>query len=110
MVVGKALGALGAVVLALGLMAPGSADPARKDATLRMTVNGGYDAYVGGQGLTLTGQLPTTGVRRIWLERHMNRPGDDWTKVEDLPYRGQTPTGSAASASTPAPRSRTARG
>ncbi|GAB3195753.1 hypothetical protein GCM10027062_03370 [Nocardioides hungaricus] len=90
MVVGKALGALVAVVLALGLMAPGSADPARKDATLRMTVNGGYDAYVGGQGLTLTGQLPTTGVRRIWLERHMNRPGDDWTKVEDLPYRGQT--------------------
>lgn len=91
MILGKLLSALGAVVLAVGLMAPGSAhEPARKSAGLRMTINGGYGSYVGGQGLTLTGQLPKAGVRKIWLERHMNRPGDAWTKVEDLPYRGTT--------------------
>jgi hypothetical protein len=92
MIVRNTLGALGAVVLALGLMvAPGAAEqPARRAATLTMTINGGYDAYVGGQGVTLTGRLPKAGVRKIWLERHMNRPGDVWTKVEDLPYRGTT--------------------
>ena len=91
MVMGKLLSALGAVVLAVGSMAPGSADePARREARLTMTINGGYDSYVGGQGLTLTGQLAKAGERRIWLERHMNRPGDEWTRVEDLPYRGTT--------------------
>ena len=91
MVKGRMLAALGAVVLALALMAPGAAEePARKAASLRMTINGGYSTYVGGQGLTLSGQLPKAGVRKIWLERHMNRPGDAWTKVEDLPYRGTT--------------------
>ena len=87
----KALGALGAAALSLALMAPGVAEePERRAASLTMTVNGGYGSYVGGQGVTLTGQLPKSGVRKIWLERHMNRPGDDWTKVEDLPYRGTT--------------------
>jgi hypothetical protein len=82
---------VGAAVLALGLMPPGAArEPNRKAAGLKMVINGGYDSYVGGQGLTLVGQLPETGVRKIWLERHMGRTGDDWTKVEDLPYRGTT--------------------
>lgn len=88
---GKLWSALGAIALAVGLMAPGAADePTRKAASLKMVINGGYDSYVGGQGITLTGQLPKAGVRKIWLERHMNRPGDAWTKVEDLPYRGTT--------------------
>lgn len=94
MTVKKRLGALGAAgcaaVLALGLMTPGSAQEARRAASLKMTVNGGYDSYVGGQGVTLTGQLPKAGVRKIWLERNMNRPGSTWTKIEDLPYRGTT--------------------
>lgn len=94
MVIRKSLLALGAAlgvaVLTLGLLTPGAAEPGRKAASLKMTINGGYSSYIGGQGLTLTGQLPTTGVRKIWLERHMNRPGDDWTKVEDLPYGGTT--------------------
>ncbi len=91
MVLGKVLSVVGAVVLTVGLTTPGSAEePARRAASLTMTVNGGYGSYVGGQGLTLTGQLPKAGVRKIWLERHMNRPGDAWTTVEDLPYRGTT--------------------
>ena len=82
--------AMSAAVLALGLLTPGSAEEARKAAALEMVINGGYDSYVGGQGITLVGQLPTTGKRKIWLERHMGRTGDAWTKVEDLPYRGVT--------------------
>lgn len=90
--------ALGAAVLPLGLMVPSGAaaeEPARQAASLRMTVNGGFNAYVGGQGVTLSGQLPKAGVRKIWLERNMNRPGSTWTRIEDLPYRGTTnPDGS----------------
>lgn len=84
---------LGVAVLPLGLVAPGGAaaeESARKAASLKMVVNGGYDSYVGGQGITLTGQLPKAGVRTIWLERNMNRPGSTWTRIEDLPYRGTT--------------------
>lgn len=101
----KTLGALGAglvaVVLAAGLMAPvtsnaagadgvtGSAERRAGSLSARPTSSSNA-AYVGGQGITLTGRLPKAGVRKIWLERHMNRPGDAWTKVEDLPYRGKT--------------------
>lgn len=89
--IGKLLSALVIAVLALSALSPGAATgSARKAASLKMIINGGYKTYVGGQGLTLTGQLPKAGVRKIWLERHMNRAGDAWTKVEDLPYRGTT--------------------
>ncbi|NYJ03283.1 hypothetical protein HNR19_003981 [Nocardioides thalensis] len=38
--------------------------------------------YYAGQGVRFSGTLPERGVRRVWLEFHMNRPGDRWTRVE----------------------------
>ena len=37
--------------------------------------------YVGGQAITFTGSLGVSGVRRIGLQLHMNRPGDTWFAV-----------------------------
>lgn len=37
--------------------------------------------YYAGQGVRFSGRLPQRGVRRVWLEFHMNRPGDHWTRV-----------------------------
>lgn len=55
---------------------PGAA-AARQAATLEI----GPDQYYAGQGVQFTGSLPRTGIREIWLEFHMNRPGDAWTVV-----------------------------
>ncbi len=38
-------------------------------------------SYVAGQAVTFTGKLPVSGVRRIHLQLHMNRPGDSWFGV-----------------------------
>src|SRR5687768_15803058 len=50
---------------------------ARQTATLQI----GADEYYAGQGVLFTGSLPRAGARRIWLEFHMNRPGDVWTAI-----------------------------
>ena len=64
-------------------------------ATLKVTVRGGYSSYYGGQGVLLTGRLPVRGVRTVWVEHHMNRPGDRWVQADPPLYRGKTkPNGS----------------
>ncbi|HET7736531.1 MAG TPA: fibronectin type III domain-containing protein [Nocardioidaceae bacterium] len=40
--------------------------------------------FYGGQALTFTGSLGSAGTRTIWLEYHMNRAGDSWTRVEEF--------------------------
>lgn len=44
-------------------------------------------AYVGGQAITFTGNLGVSGVRRITLQQHMNRPGDTWFPVRGFSDR-----------------------
>lgn len=39
--------------------------------------------FYGGQGLRFTGNIGRAGKTRIWLEYHMGRPGDRWTRIED---------------------------
>ncbi|HYU84008.1 MAG TPA: hypothetical protein VEK80_04320 [Kribbellaceae bacterium] len=38
--------------------------------------------YYGGQAVRYSGRLGSGGVRKIWLEYNMNRPGDKWTRIE----------------------------
>jgi len=44
-------------------------------------------AYVGGQAVTFTGSLGVSGVRKISLQQHMNRPGDRWFPVRGFSGR-----------------------
>lgn len=39
-------------------------------------------AFYGGQAVTFTGTLGSGGTQQIWLEFHMGRPGDVWTRIE----------------------------
>lgn len=81
-------------VLGSALIAPATLSSADAAAipgpSLSFSPNGGYAhaSYVGGQGLTLRGSLGVPGVRPIWIQSNMNRPGDAWTRVEG--YRGTT--------------------
>lgn len=38
--------------------------------------------YVGGQAVTFQGNLGVNGARRIWLQGHMGRPGDHWSRID----------------------------
>lgn len=63
---------------------PSSGSPTAPHA--RQALRGGSlatspSAYVGGQAITFTGNLGVSGVRRIALQLHMNRPGDRWFGV-----------------------------
>lgn len=64
------------VALALST-APGSSE-ARQDGSLTISP----DRYYGGQGITFKGNIGTGGKRSIWLEFHMGRAGDEWTRIE----------------------------
>lgn len=78
------------VAAGLSLLAPSaSSDPsgppppappaaARKAGNLSISPN----HYYGGQGLVFSGNIGKLGKTRIWLEFHMDRPGDQWTKIE----------------------------
>lgn len=44
-------------------------------------------AYVGGQAVTFTGSLGVSGKRRITMQQHMNRPGDNWFAVRGFAGR-----------------------
>lgn len=57
--------------------APGSSE-ARQDGTLSISPG----EFYGGQGVTFKGNIGTSGKRPIWLEFHMGRKGDDWTRIE----------------------------
>ncbi|MGB0099708.1 MAG: hypothetical protein WBP61_05445, partial [Nocardioides sp.] len=94
---------LGTAALGLGLLVPAApADPGTSRsgttvlaATARVAPGAKLEvatkgSYVGGQALKLVGSLGVPGVRRIWIERHMNRASDQWMTVEHLGYRGKT--------------------
>jgi hypothetical protein len=55
------------------------------------TISGSLDVspsrYVGGQAVTFEGRLGISGVRKIWLQSYMGRPGDEWTRVEGFHSR-----------------------
>ncbi|QIK75935.1 hypothetical protein [Nocardioides piscis] len=38
-------------------------------------------SYVGGQAITFSGNIGTSGKRKVTLQLHMNRPGDNWFGV-----------------------------
>ncbi len=57
--------------------------------------------YVGGQAIAFTGSLGVSGVRRITLQQHMNRPGDRWFPVRG--FSGQTRADGRFSFAFPAP-------
>ena len=59
------------------------------------------DTYVGGQAITFTGSLGVSGVRRIGLQLHMNRPGDKWFAVRG--FSGNTAADGSFSFAFPAP-------
>lgn len=50
------------------------------------TIAGSLDVtprnFYAGQAVTFEGDLGSPGRRQIWLEFHMNRPGDSWTRIE----------------------------
>ncbi|MEJ7794205.1 MAG: hypothetical protein WKF50_01530 [Nocardioides sp.] len=66
----------GAVSLAL-IASPGASNAA--GASLQATPGSGY---VGGQAMHFTGNIGQTGTRKIQMQFHMNRPGDEWSPVE----------------------------
>jgi len=50
------------------------------------TIAGSLDVtprnFYAGQAVTFEGELGSPGRRQIWLEFHMNRPGDAWTRID----------------------------
>jgi hypothetical protein len=50
-------------------------------ATVRGSLTVSPRVYVGGQAVTFQGNMGVTGVRKIWLQSHIGRPGDEWTRV-----------------------------
>ncbi|MGN0121281.1 MAG: hypothetical protein ACI39M_27815, partial [Streptomyces albidoflavus] len=69
--------ALAAALLTVGTLTPAQATAA--DAAL--TITPGEGSYTGGSLFTLTGSLGVAGRRAIVVQRHMNRPGDQWRDV-----------------------------
>lgn len=57
--------------------APGSSE-ARQAGNLSISPK----EFYGGQGVTFKGNIGTAGKRSVWLEFHMGRAGDDWTRIE----------------------------
>lgn len=103
-----------ALALALGglalTLAPAAASPdeplGASDGASRLAARGGAlaytpQAYVGGQALTFNGTLGTSGVRKIRLQQHMNRPGDRWFPVRG--FAGTTAADGSFGFSFPAP-------
>lgn len=79
---------LSIAVMLLVVLAP-TGSVATQQAALQqagsLTVSPGL--YVGGQRMLFEGNLGVTGERRIGLQFHMNRPGDDWNDVEGFSSR-----------------------
>ena len=57
--------------------------------------------YVGGQTVTFEGRLGVSGVRTIWLQSYMGRPGDEWNRVEG--FRSKTSRNGSFKFTYPAP-------
>ncbi|HET7690476.1 MAG TPA: hypothetical protein VFK41_08865 [Nocardioidaceae bacterium] len=65
------------LLLALSL----SASPAHSARRVAGDLTLSPTEFYGGQAVTFSGTLATSGTRKIWLEFHMNRPGDEWTRI-----------------------------
>nr|WP_136593816.1 hypothetical protein [Nocardioides sp. GY 10113]TIC87951.1 hypothetical protein E8D34_06565 [Nocardioides sp. GY 10113] len=76
-----------AAVTALAVATPvtGPVPPAGSSAGAATRVSGSLDLslerYYGGQALGFVGDLGVAGTTRIWLEHHMGRVGDRWTRI-----------------------------
>jgi hypothetical protein len=57
--------------------------------------------YVGGQAVTFEGKLGVSGVRKIWLQSYMGRPGDQWSRVKG--FRSKTSRNGSFTFTYPAP-------
>ena len=72
------------IAAALGLLLPllalSALPPAQAAEAGSLTVS--PQVYIGGQGVTLKGNIGAPGVRRVHLESHMGRPGDYWVNRE----------------------------
>ena len=98
--------ALGGLVLTLAPAAATPDEAPTNDAGSRVAARAGSltfspQSYVGGQALTFSGSLGRSGVRRITLQQHMNRPGDSWFAVRG--FSGTTAADGSFSFSFPAP-------
>ena len=67
-------------MLASVLVSLGGGTPATATVSGSLTVS--PKVYVGGQALTFRGRLGVNGARTIWLQSHIGRQGDEWTRVE----------------------------
>ncbi|WP_457207254.1 hypothetical protein [Nocardioides sp. P5_C9_2] len=103
--------AVGSLVVTLAAATPTAATPdgasSARDAGLgRLAAKGGSltfspSAYVGGQAVGFSGSLGVSGTRRITLQQHMNRPGDQWFAVRG--FSGTTAADGSFRFSFPAP-------
>jgi hypothetical protein len=98
--------ALGGLVLTLAPAAATPDEAPASDPRSRVAARAGSlsyspQSYVGGQALTFSGSLGRSGVRRITLQQHMNRPGDRWFPVRG--FSGTTAADGSFSFSFPAP-------
>lgn len=88
---------LSIVALVLVALASPGSSAERKAASLSASPA----VYVGGQKLTMEGNLGVTGEKRIRLQFHMNRPGDEWGTVDG--FSARTDLDGSFSFSYPAP-------
>ncbi|KRF30684.1 hypothetical protein [Nocardioides sp. Soil805] len=103
---GLTLALTSALASAPALATPDEAPSVAGHADSRLGARGGSlsfspAAYVGGQALTFSGSLGVRGARRITLQQHMNRPGDQWFAVRG--FSGSTAADGSFSFSFPAP-------
>jgi hypothetical protein len=68
------------LILALVPVAPAGAGSATSVVSASLSVS--PKLYVGGQAVAFRGNLGATGVRTIWLQSHIGRQGDEWTRVQ----------------------------
>lgn len=68
-----------ALAVALAAVATPSVSNGAAAAALRITPD---SSYIGGQAVDFEGNIGQSGVRKVLLQFHMNRPGDEWSPVE----------------------------
>jgi hypothetical protein len=91
--------AVAASIVAAILVSVAPASPAT--ATISGSLSISPSRYVGGQAVTFEGKLGVSGVRKIWLQSYMGRPGDEWTRVEG--FRSKTSRNGSFRFTYPAP-------
>lgn len=89
------------ILAALAIPTTSTAAPssARVAPTLAMTPTSNH---VGGMRLTFTGNIGRAGVRKVWVQVHLTRPGDIW---RDMPMHSSSTTDAAGNFVVHAPAS-----